>query len=124
MRSASDPAEATAPSYLTVKEVVELARCEHKAVRRAIHLGYLQAFRPTNKLLIRESDAHAWIQSRSRRTVPTAARPAQLRRGGQSPARLFLEASDYSGVVVSEGGDRVTRLVGDVRKRSTLPQQQ
>lgn len=53
-----------APQYLTVDEVARLAGCEHKAVRRAIHLGHLVAFQPANKLLVPEHDAHAWIQSR------------------------------------------------------------
>ena len=50
--------------YLTVQEVAELARCEHKAVRRAIRQGTLRAFRPTKRLLIREDDATAWIEGR------------------------------------------------------------
>lgn len=41
-----------------------MARCEHKAVRRAIRDGALRAFRPTKRLLIREDDATAWIESR------------------------------------------------------------
>ena len=48
--------------YLTVREVAAIARCEHKSVRRAISAGRLQAFRPANKLLIREDDAAAWIE--------------------------------------------------------------
>ncbi len=50
--------------YLTVREVAVLARCEHKSVRRAIVAGRLRAFQPTNKLLIREDDAYAWIEGR------------------------------------------------------------
>jgi excisionase family DNA binding protein len=50
--------------YMTVREVAAMARCEHKSVRRAITAGRLQAFRPTNKLLIREEDAEAWIDER------------------------------------------------------------
>jgi excisionase family DNA binding protein len=49
-------------AYLTVREVAELARCEHKSVRRAIAAGRLRAFQPTNRLLIREDDAYAWIE--------------------------------------------------------------
>jgi len=41
-----------------------MARCEHKSVRRAIAAGRLRAFRPTNKLLIREDDVYAWIEGR------------------------------------------------------------
>jgi excisionase family DNA binding protein len=51
-----------ADSYLTVQEVAKLARCEHKAIRRAIHAGGLRAFQPGGKILIRESDARAWIE--------------------------------------------------------------
>lgn len=50
--------------YLTVREVAELARCEHKAVRRAIQDGRLSAFQPAHKLLIRAEVAYAWIESR------------------------------------------------------------
>jgi excisionase family DNA binding protein len=50
--------------YLTVREVAMMARCEHKSVRRAIAAGRLRAFQPANKLLIREDDAHAWIEGR------------------------------------------------------------
>lgn len=57
--------------YLTVREVAAVARCEHKSVRRAIVAGRLRAFQPTNKLLIREDDAYAWIGGR-----PVSARPA------------------------------------------------
>ena len=53
-----------AGSYLTVPEVADLARCEHKAVRRAIATGRLVAFQPAQKLLVREADARAWIESR------------------------------------------------------------
>lgn len=49
--------------YLTVLEVAELARCEQKTVRRAIHSGRLRAFRPAQKLLVREQDARAWVES-------------------------------------------------------------
>ena len=51
-------------AYLTVREVATMARCEHKSVRRAIAAGRLRAFQPTNKLLIREDDACAWIEDR------------------------------------------------------------
>lgn len=57
--------------YLTVQEVAELARCEHKAVRRAIRQGALRAFQPAKRLLIREDDARAWIESRLVAGMPT-----------------------------------------------------
>ena len=64
-----------AGGYLTVREVADLARCEHKAVRRAIATGQLVAFQPALKLLVREADARAWIESR-----PVRARLQQVER--------------------------------------------
>ena len=72
-----------AGGYLTVPEVADLARCEHKAVRRAIATGQLVAFQPAQKLLVREADARAWIESR-----PVRARVQQVehaRRPGRRP---------------------------------------
>ena len=63
----------SAPGYLTIEEVAELARCEHRSVRRAINAGRLRAFRPTRKILVREDDARSWIESR--RAVGIAAQP-------------------------------------------------
>jgi hypothetical protein len=77
----TDVAADAARRYLTVNEVAAIARCEHKSVRRAIHLGQLRAFQPANKLLILEQDAHLWIQSRPPMLVaPLAERPSRLRR--------------------------------------------
>lgn len=67
--------------YLTVSEVADLARCEHKAVRRAIAMGLLVAFRPAQKLLVREMDARAWIESRPVRAAAVA--PEHARRPGR-----------------------------------------
>jgi excisionase family DNA binding protein len=73
---------ASSPNYLTVPEVAELARCEHKAVRKAVHDGLLPAFSPSRKLLIRESDAVQWVESRPVRIGqrPPAPRPSRPRR--------------------------------------------
>lgn len=63
--------------YLTVREVATMARCEHKSVRHAIATGRLRAFQPTNKLLIREDDAYAWIGGRpGSRSASCAESPA------------------------------------------------
>jgi excisionase family DNA binding protein len=71
--------------YLTVVEVAELARCEHKAVRRAIRQGALRAFQPAKRLLIREEDARAWIESRVvAATPPSSPRPASARASSTS----------------------------------------
>lgn len=80
--------------YLTVREVAEIAHCEHKSVRRAISAGRLRAFQPTNKLLIREDDAYAWIEGRPTTTTGLAPnlRPAARRRrsalGSQRPGSV------------------------------------
>jgi excisionase family DNA binding protein len=67
--------------YLTVREVAAMARCEHKSVRRAIAAGRLHAFQPTNRLLIREDDARAWIEGRPVATTIVPAGP------GRAPGR-------------------------------------
>ena len=71
--------------YLTVPEAADLARCEHKAVRRAIASGLLVAFRPARKLLVRELDARAWIESRPARVAAVA--PQHARRPGRQRSR-------------------------------------
>ena len=65
--------------YLMVREVAELARCEHKTVRRAIADGRLRAFQPGHRLLIREDDARAWIEGRlaAGAATPRRRRPAR-----------------------------------------------
>lgn len=72
-----------AGGYLTVPEVADLARCEHKAVRRAIAMGQLVAFQPAQKLLVREADARAWIESRPVR--PRVQQVERPRRPGRRP---------------------------------------
>ena len=81
-------------AYLTVREVATMARCEHKSVRRAIAAGRLRAFQPTNKLLIREDDACAWIEGRpvsltgsapNLRSAPSRRRPML---GSQRPGSV------------------------------------
>jgi excisionase family DNA binding protein len=83
--------------YLTVQEVAELARCEHKAVRRAISQGSLRAFRPTKRLLIRAEDAEAWIEScvvadaPRRISEPALTSPAKRRRERAGSVSSLLE---------------------------------
>jgi excisionase family DNA binding protein len=83
--------------YLTVQEVAELARCQHKAVRRAISQGALRAFRPTKRLLIRADDAEMWIESRvvaeapSRGSRLNSATPAAGRKPGAGSVAALVE---------------------------------
>ncbi len=79
--------------YMTVREVAALARCEHKSVRRAISAGRLRAFRPTNKLLIREEDAEAWIEGRPA-IASASAKPAP----GTGPLRPTMRSQRVGSV--------------------------
>jgi excisionase family DNA binding protein len=70
-------------AYLTIQEVAEQMRCEHRTVRRAIKRGELQAAMIGGKWIIRENDVNAWFQSRCPSGVTSAA-AAQLSRGTAS----------------------------------------
>lgn len=80
--AARERLQGRAPSpYLDVFEVAEFARCEHKAVRKAIHEGRLPAFATNRKLLVHQEDARAWVESRPARALerprPATRRPAR-----------------------------------------------
>ena len=83
----------------TVDEVAQLARCEHRSVRRAIRSGRLRAFRSTRKILIREDDARAWIESRPALDPPRqpARRPPAPRPAGGPGTVARLKAIELSG---------------------------
>ena len=70
--------------FLTVREAAAIARCEHKAVRRAVASGRLPAFQPAHKLLVREEDVYRWIEDRpvSPRLTPDAASGSRRPRAG------------------------------------------
>lgn len=78
--------------YLTVPEVARFARCGHNAVRDAIASGELRAFMPKHKLLVREEDARAWVESRPARAIerqePRPRPPRRRQAGTSSVARL------------------------------------
>lgn len=73
-------ADAPPSPYLTVPEVAALARCEHKSVRHAVHSGRLPAFRTVERILVREADAIAWIESCPARGTASAPRRRQPKR--------------------------------------------
>ncbi len=73
-----------AAAYLTVPEAAELARCNPRTIRRAVEAGTLAAFRPARRILLREVDVVAWIESRPVR-APERARPAPVRRPRAAP---------------------------------------
>ena len=65
--------------YLTVQEVAELARCEHRTVRRAIQAGKLKASLIGGRWIVRDSAVEEWIEGSANSPTP-AARTAQPRR--------------------------------------------
>src|SRR4051794_8064002 len=58
--------------YLTVQEVAELARCEHRTVRRAIRTGELKASLIGGRWIVRDSAVDEWFEACA--NGPTAAR--------------------------------------------------
>lgn len=50
--------------YLTVQEVAERMRCEHRTVRRAIRSGQLEAAMIGGKWLIRDQAVDEWFDAR------------------------------------------------------------
>jgi excisionase family DNA binding protein len=76
---------AAAPGpYLTVDEVAERMRCEHRTVRRAIHAGDLEAAMIGGKWLIRQEAVDAWFDARRTGPRQQASQPARTRRGPSS----------------------------------------
>jgi excisionase family DNA binding protein len=55
--------------YLTIPEVAERMRCEHRTVRRAIRRGELEAAMIGGRWLVREVAVEAWFELRKRATV-------------------------------------------------------
>lgn len=58
-------------AYLTVREVAELVRCEHRTVRRAIQSGDLEASMLGCRWLIRPEAVEAWFQARTNKRPAT-----------------------------------------------------
>jgi len=66
-------------TILTVQEVAERMRCEHRTVRRAIRCGELEAALIGGKWLVREEAVDAWFRARTAVTNPFAS-PRGVRR--------------------------------------------
>ncbi len=72
-------------AILTVVEVAERMRCEHRTVRRAIRSGELEAALIGGRWLVREEAVDEWFRSRcaapnpfiASGAAPEAAQPAQ-----------------------------------------------
>ena len=68
-------------AILTIQEVAELMRCEHRTVRRAIRSGELEAALIGGKWLVREEAVDEWFRSRCVPPNPfTQPRPARAQR--------------------------------------------
>ena len=80
--------------YLTVEEVAQLARCEHKTVRRAIRGGALIAYKPAGRLLIREDYARMWIEGRRVEHTPAHAAQAVPRLASRSSVEARVARLD------------------------------
>ena len=79
-------------AILTIHEVAERMRCEHRTVRRAIKSGELEAALIGGRWLVREEAVDAWFRSRCALPVPFS-QPAQARGRSASPKRPDRPAS-------------------------------
>jgi excisionase family DNA binding protein len=68
--------------YLTVQEVAEIARCEHRTVRRAIRDGELKASLIGGRWIVKVTAVEAWFGAcaNSRIAAPPASQPQPPRR--------------------------------------------
>jgi excisionase family DNA binding protein len=80
-------------AILTIQEVAERMRCEHRTVRRAIRSGELEAALIGGKWLVREEAVDEWFRSRcaspnlfSDSPRARASRPASRRADGPASA--------------------------------------
>jgi excisionase family DNA binding protein len=74
-------------AILTVQEVAERMRCEHRTVRRAIRSGELEAALIGGKWLVREEAVDDWFRSRcaSPKPFPYSPRVRTPRTGSRRP---------------------------------------
>jgi len=71
-------------AILTVQEVAERMRCEHRTVRRAIKSGELEAALIGGRWLVREEAVDAWFRSRCAAADLFAPPRARTRRDGST----------------------------------------
>jgi excisionase family DNA binding protein len=76
-------------AILTVQEVAQRMRCEHRTVRRAIRSGELEAAFIGGRWLVREEAVDDWFRSRcaSPAPFPQAPRARTPRAGARRPDR-------------------------------------
>lgn len=73
---------------LTVSEAAAIARCNPKTIRRAFTAGRLRAFRPAHKILLREDDVRAWVESQTAVTEPAPPRAGRSRSRRPAPGSV------------------------------------
>jgi excisionase family DNA binding protein len=71
-------------AILTVQEVADRMRCEHRTVRRAIRSGELEAALIGGKWLVKEEAVDDWFRSRCASSNPFSPSP---RRTPRAPAQ-------------------------------------
>jgi len=72
--------------YLTIQEVAELARCEHRTIRRAIRSGELKASLIGGRWIVRADAVDEWFEARANhRILPPTSRPTARVRGAAPP---------------------------------------
>jgi excisionase family DNA binding protein len=74
--------------YLTIQEVAQLARCEHRTVRRAIRSGELNASLIGGRWIVREDAVEAWFEARANHRILSVSRVgvAPTRRSRPQPS--------------------------------------
>jgi excisionase family DNA binding protein len=65
--------------YLTIQEVAELARCEHRTVRRAIRDGELRASLIGGRWIVKDTAVDEWIDGCANDRRPVVASSPQRR---------------------------------------------
>lgn len=73
--------------FLTIEEVADLMRCEHRTVRRAIMAGEVEAAMIGGRYLIRRAAVEAWFDAKRAHPAPRASAPRRTRQ-----ARVHDEA--------------------------------
>jgi len=72
--------------YLTIQEVAELARCEHRTVRRAIRSGELRASLIGGRWIVRTDAVEDWFETRANHRVLPPPSRVPRRNGRPAPA--------------------------------------
>lgn len=111
-RPSLSPDRVAGASYLTVREVAELLRCNHKTVRRAIESGEVDAMF-ASRWLIAVEDALQWATARAE---------GRLERGSPKPTVKARRSRRYDGTVAGEPGSVADLMrIGEQGDRDERP---